>query len=248
MSVDVRDVFSPVQQGNLKDVVYAKIRAAILGGQIPAGTRLLEAELSQRMQVSRAPVREALVHLEQDGLVVSRPNRGSYVAEIFSQQDVNEITTLRSTLEGMAIAIATARISDEELDELAVLVVEMQRAADENDLALLADIDYQFHNRIMNAAGHNRLYQTWSMLATHYWALYLTTLQRMDPRTPNHLGGVYGKHMPIVDAMRARQADLATMFLHRNILDGLQLQLMEEPAPYGGGSRRPDGLVLDADE
>lgn len=231
MSVDVQELFSPVQQGNLKDVIYAKIRTAILSGQIPAGTRLLEAELSQGMQVSRAPVREALVHLEHDGLVESRPNRGTYVAEIFSQQDVDEITTLRITLEGMAVAIATARISDAELDELAEMVVGMQRAADANDLALMADIDFQFHNRIVRAAGHNRLYQTWSMLASHYWALYLTTLQRMDPRTPNHLGGVYGKHMPIVDALRARRADLAAMYLQRNILDGLNLQLPDGELP-----------------
>ena len=96
----------------------------------------------------------------------------------------------------MAIAIATARISDEELDELAEIVVAMQQAADMNDLALLADLDFQFHHRIVKAAGHNRLYQTWSMLASHYWALYLTTLQRIGPATPAYLGGVYGKHMP----------------------------------------------------
>src|SRR5215210_2654138 len=114
MRGDMQQLFTPVQQGNLKDVVYARVRAAILGGQIPAGTRLLEAEIAQKMEVSRAPVREALAHLQQEGLVVSRPNRGTYVAEIFSLQDVNEITTLRSTLETMAIGIATAKIDESE--------------------------------------------------------------------------------------------------------------------------------------
>lgn len=248
MSVDVQELFSPVQQGSLKDVVYANIRAAILSGKIPAGTRLLEADLSQRMQVSRAPVREALVHLERDGLVVSRPNRGTYVAEIFTQDDVNEITTLRATLEGMAISIAAARISDDELDILAALVEQMQVAADDNDLAQLADVDYQFHERIVKAANHNRLYQTWIMLAAHYWALYLTTLQRMDPRTPSHLGGVRANHMPIVDALRARRADLATIYLQRNILDGLRLQL-PPTAPEDVGCGR-DAVLRDgiADE
>lgn len=228
MSADVLDVFSPVQQGSLKDVVYTRIRTAILSGQIVAGTRLLEAELSQSLGVSRAPVREALVHLERDGLVVSRPNRGTYVAEIFTQRDVDEITTLRSTLEGMAVVIATARITEAEIDTLAALVVEMQRASDAGDLARLADLDFQFHSMIVKAAHHNRLLQTWSTLVSHCWALYLTALQHPDAAVDDLLDRVHDNHMSIVDALRTRRADLATIYLQRNILDGTRLRLPED--------------------
>lgn len=225
----MQQIFSPVQQGSLKDAVYTRVRAAILGGEIPAGTRLLEVEMAQSMGVSRAPIREALAHLEQEGLVVSRPNRGTYVAEIFSQQDVHEITTLRSALETMAIGIAAAKIDEAEIECLAELVERMQTAAEGGDLALLADLDNQFHSRLVQAAKHARLYQMWSTLAGQYWALYLTQLHQMERQSGLTHADAREHHKPIVDALRERNTALATIYLQRNILYGTHHLMLPFP-------------------
>jgi len=177
--------FSPAERGSLKDMVLPAIRDAILTGEIPAGTRLSDAEIARSMQVSRAPVREAFAHLEQEGLVMRRPNRGTFVAEIFTNQDVVELTGLRSALEGYAIPLVVAQITPQELALLSDLVDRMIHAADCRDLARLADLDFQFHRTICQAARHRRLLQVWSTSIGHSILPRFSMLTRTSAESVN---------------------------------------------------------------
>lgn len=228
--------FSPAERGSLKDMVLPAIRDAILTGEIPAGTRLSDAEIARSMQVSRAPVREAFAHLEQEGLVMRRPNRGTFVAEIFTNQDVVELTGLRSALEGYAISLVVAQITSQELALLSDLVDRMIHAADCRDLARLADLDFQFHRTICQAARHRRLLQVWSTIASQYWALYLTSLQYVD----TDISRVGQHHRPIIDALRASDVDAAVALLQENIMssgDQLRTRLPDEASDMSEESR-----------
>src|ERR1700761_6553624 len=88
---------------SLADEVTDQLRDVILTGALQPGDRAGEAEISQRLRVSRGPVREALVRLEQEGLVVSEWHRGASVTDL-SRVDVIELATLRGALEKLAIA------------------------------------------------------------------------------------------------------------------------------------------------
>ena len=104
----------------LRAEVVDMIRDAIVTGQLKPGERLKESLLASQMSVSRSPVREALRQLEQEGLIISIPNQGSFV-KVFDEDDVREIFTLRATLEDLAceIILANGKLQPEDFDHLA---------------------------------------------------------------------------------------------------------------------------------
>src|SRR3954469_17138197 len=90
----------------LADSIHGQLRATILSGQLAPGEHLREVEIADRFDVSRGPVREALLQLEQEGLVMLRRNRGAVVARM-SRADLEEVYSLRLALERLAVARAT---------------------------------------------------------------------------------------------------------------------------------------------
>src|SRR5215831_4822248 len=98
-------VFPPATRLIFRNQVVDAVRNAILDGRLQPGQPITERTLAHDLQISRAPVREAMRELEKEGLVVTRPHRGTYVAS-FSDDDVLEIYTLRANLETMALGRA----------------------------------------------------------------------------------------------------------------------------------------------
>ncbi len=112
------DALSSVTTGpSISEQVYRSLRASLLEGAYPSGAQLSEAGLAQRLDVSRAPVREALERLVQEGLLVRRPRRGTFVRS-YDRAQVGELMELRGVLETAAAHLAVVRASDEELDAL----------------------------------------------------------------------------------------------------------------------------------
>lgn len=104
----------------------------------------MEIALSQRLGVSRTPVREAIRMLEQEGLVIMIPRKGAQVAEI-SEKDLKDVLEVRLGLEELAVRIACQRITEEELEELEQAVKEFEEAMKRDDLGALAAADVKVH-------------------------------------------------------------------------------------------------------
>jgi DNA-binding GntR family transcriptional regulator len=153
----------PESRGLSVDIAE-RLRGAILSGYFGPGERLGEELLARSMGVSRGPVREALVQLEREGLVVIRRNRGAFVAQL-SREDLEEVQSLRLVIEPLAVRRAILYASAQELDELQRIVDAMvamdPEAITEHDAA---DLDIRFHDLIYRAAKHRRLYDCWSNL------------------------------------------------------------------------------------
>jgi DNA-binding GntR family transcriptional regulator len=145
-----------LQRKNLVVDVAALLRESIAKGDLPPGTHLVEQEASQQLGVSRGPLREALRVLESEGLVISYPGRGSFVAEL-SERDLWEIYSLRTILEEEAIRLATRQGNSEDISALQEILNAMLQAAKEGDQALVLDLDLRFHRQIWKMAGHSRL-------------------------------------------------------------------------------------------
>lgn len=151
----------PSQAGRLEAptlVVLAAnaIRKKILAGVLEPGERLLEERLTEELAISRPPLREALRVLESEGLVSTRPRRGSFVATL-SEQDVYEILTLRSTLERMAFELGIPVKSPHLLEPARQALEEMDRCAREQDRGALVLAGYAFHSSLIRIAEHRRL-------------------------------------------------------------------------------------------
>lgn len=107
----------PLPFRTLPEQIAAKIRQAILTGQLQPGARLAEAAIAEQIRTSRGPVRDALGLLERDGLVVKLPNRGACVLD-FNERTLREAASLRAVLEEFAASLALQRLTAEDLARL----------------------------------------------------------------------------------------------------------------------------------
>ena len=108
LAVESTALFAPAVKRALHNEVYDALRQAVSSGALGRGQRVNEAEIARQMQISRAPVREAIRQLEHEGLLVSVPRRGTFVVAL-SRDDVEEAYTLRADLEARAVRRAAPR-------------------------------------------------------------------------------------------------------------------------------------------
>jgi DNA-binding GntR family transcriptional regulator len=206
------------RRGSLRDAVLPELRRAILSGRLPAGSRLRESEIARNLGVSRSPVREAIAKLEQDGLAERFPNRGAFVADVYSRRAIAELAGLRNVLECFALQLVASRTPQPDWQALRAVTMEMDAAAARQDFAAVADTDVRFHRGLVELARHRKLLQVWSGVAEQYWALYLPAVQEMG-RNVERWGD---NHRRILDALADRRLDLALMYLQYNILDSAE--------------------------
>src|SRR5690242_16250003 len=143
---------------NSSAVAADLIRQAILDGELPAGARLKEDELAERLDVSRTPVREALRRLEAEGLVVHEPKRGAAV-RAYSAGELDDMYRLRALLEGYAARRAAERMTPEVLEQLRASCERFKRLTRRRRVAIrdLARENMIFHELVLLAAGDPRL-------------------------------------------------------------------------------------------
>jgi DNA-binding GntR family transcriptional regulator len=202
----------------LRERVRAAIRDAIASGTLKPGDQLVEDRIARDLGVSRSPVREALRQLEQHGLVVSIPNRGSFVAAL-TPEDVEEVTLLRGALEGLAARLAADRMGRRDLRTLEEIVDRMGhltgRSADEE--RGFVEADAEFHEALVRFAGHRRLQQLWSVLDPFIWLLAVR-----DPANKADLdrAAIAAEHRELLDALAAGEPERAQQALWHHIVRG----------------------------
>ena len=123
----------PIARSTLPEAAAERLRTLIIEGELAPGARLNERELSERLGVSRTPLREAFRMLAADGLLVQLPNRGAQVVSL-SREDVRHAFEVMASLEGLAGELAAARVTDGDLGELRALQAEMEQAHARHDL------------------------------------------------------------------------------------------------------------------
>jgi DNA-binding GntR family transcriptional regulator len=143
---DVLEVASP--RITAHELVLDTLRRSILGGALPGGTRLVQADIASQLSVSTTPVREALRDLATEGLVVFRPHIGAVVREL-NLNELVELYEIRKSLEPLAIRRAATQISDDELAAAAELASQMEL---ETDPAAWAELNRKFHALLEDAA------------------------------------------------------------------------------------------------
>ncbi|MBO9521541.1 MAG: GntR family transcriptional regulator [Nocardioidaceae bacterium] len=139
----------------LREQVADVLRERIISGELNPGARLVERTLADQLGVSRVPVRDALNLLKGEGFVTEVPRKGVVVTEL-SRHDAVELFDVREALEVLAVRLATARATREELDELGEVMAEAATALRAEDVSALGRCNQAFHDRI-TAIAHNDL-------------------------------------------------------------------------------------------
>jgi DNA-binding GntR family transcriptional regulator len=152
--------FEPLAQRTTPGAVYDAIRARILDGTLPAGGQLREAHIAADMGISRAPLREALTKLEEEGLIVKIAFRGAFVAEV-SAETIAEIACLRVLVEPYAVELCTDLIRGDRRLDLDAAVKNLHQATGRKDVAASIDAHLQFHLLFYVCAGNKLLLEMW---------------------------------------------------------------------------------------
>jgi DNA-binding GntR family transcriptional regulator len=132
---------------------YAALHAAIVAGELSPGERLIEEELAEQLGLSRGAVREAILRLGHEGLVVRERNRGARVRR-FTVDEAIEILEARAALESLAAGYAAQRRTSDEARELESLVDEMERLQAAGELLAMSERNAAMHRRILEISGH----------------------------------------------------------------------------------------------
>ena len=143
------------EEKNLSQKVFERVREAILAGELPPGSRLVERRLALELDVSHIPVREALARLADEGLVERNARRGSWVAGL-THEDLDEISSLRVLLEQFVVVRVQERWSEASEQRLRALVDDMRKAA-AGDVDRVRQQDTMFHEALWQLAEHRTL-------------------------------------------------------------------------------------------
>jgi DNA-binding GntR family transcriptional regulator len=197
----------------LSEEAYDVVRAAILGGRLPAGARIVEADIARQMSISRSPVREAVRKLEQEGLVEYVPRHGTIVVGL-SRDDVADAYQLRAHLEGYGARLAATRASAANMARLLELIERMRGCGVAEDLDGLVAADVEFHREVCRASGSPRLVRAWETLNPARWTL-ISGLRVSDMS----LEQIAERHWPIVAALESRNSQTAESIMRNHILE-----------------------------
>ena len=164
------DVFSQIRPVSLREQVADQIRTAIIEGRLRPGDHIVEAALTEQLGVSRTPVREALILLEREGLVVSAPNRGCFVRS-FAEADIDAIFSMRTTLENFAGELIIDRLTQDDYDYMRDSIALQHAAIAERNFKNVRSIDMAFHRHLVQRSQHPLLIRSWTEIVAQIAAL-----------------------------------------------------------------------------
>jgi DNA-binding GntR family transcriptional regulator len=213
--MDLKDQspLKPIPQQTLSQTVTEQLRAAIRNGSLAPGERLVERDISERLEVSRIPVREAIQRLVEEGLVIKTPHRGAFVYSP-SSKEMEEIASLRIVLERFVMERVVANWQPQYGEEFRAIVRDMQRAAAEGQHQRVSELDDLYHRRLWQIAEHAILLEVVSGLRSRISRfLYESTMTLTLPELKVHVDG----HEPLIGVLERGEVDVAKAFITQHI-------------------------------
>jgi DNA-binding GntR family transcriptional regulator len=206
--------FPTVTNRTLGDQVAKQLREAIVHRQFAPGQHVVERDIAEAMQLSRGPVREALRILENEGLVIRYPHRGTYVVGM-EVRDAEEIFTLREPLEIVAVDYIIKYATDEQICELDAIVDHMEAVTKTAYSQIDAtELDMQFHDAVYRISGHSRLQTMWAALRGQVRMLVLGH-RGLNPNDFREKGVAY--HREFAACLHQRDVEAAHRTVHEHL-------------------------------
>jgi DNA-binding GntR family transcriptional regulator len=199
---------------SLPEAVGRALRHRILNNELPADTRLVEANLAAEFGVSRGTIRDAMRSLQSEGLIAIVPRRYSIVTRM-SAEDAEDVCYARYVLEDASVVSGlTGR--EELANGLRQAFDEMAAGARLDDLDAVVDGDTKFHALLIDVSGRRRLKDLWSMLNSQMGALMRSSIERQGISLDNAVD----RHRPLLDAVEVGDVDLLRKAIRDHYLTG----------------------------
>jgi len=192
----------------IREQIADRIRADVLSGRLSEGTSLREQTLARQYGVSRAPVRDALLLLTQEGLLAAKPNCGVKVGAASSEEIQPLVVDLRRHIELFALRKVFARLSDADVRHLERTVDRLRIACRKEDIGEMVSHDMALHRYLLEATGDADLLAIWLPIVSRMMLHYSRHRDLMES---------HREHAAIVDAIRKRDRKAAMEALTANI-------------------------------
>ncbi|RGK76553.1 GntR family transcriptional regulator [Enterocloster bolteae] len=205
-----------IRRTTLMDSVTEELRNAILNGEIGLGERVNESTFTTKLNISRTTFREAMRQLEQAGLLVRDPFRGTFVRE-FSESEIKDLNNLRGALEIYAaeIIIENGGNNPEKLLPLYEIVSQMEGIDPEEEVAQTNALHITFHRTLLNMAGNKLMFTVWNDLAQQFWvAMRLSQLSLVARGEGVNFAEA---HREVVDAIAAGDTAQIHKIMHKHV-------------------------------
>jgi DNA-binding GntR family transcriptional regulator len=202
-----------VNQRPAREQVVETLRTAILTGTLQPGDRLVERDLAEQMKISRAPIREALLQLEQEGFVEGLPYRETRVIQIKTLEVQNVLVPTRTLLEVFALQQFMVAPDKSVFSTLEAIIQDMEGAALANDKVQVIEKDLEFHRTLMASTEYTYSMRIWSSITPVILkAFFLGTITRTLSET------VEG-HRKLLAVIRSGQQARAEQVLRKHIAE-----------------------------
>lgn len=200
---------------SLANVVQAEIERMIIDGELKPNERVNENGLSQRLGVSRGPIREACSALAAMGLIEIIPNRGFFIRAL-SEEEALDLSQARAGVFGCMAMMLAERITDDEIAVLRVLLKRMDEIVEFGDVHVYYPVNLEFHKQIGRMAGNSRLESVYQSFVRE---LHIQRYRALS--TPDILHISNQEHREIVDALEARDPIRSLIAARTHILNGI---------------------------
>ena len=215
MSADL--AVTPIETGfSLKDKIYDALKEAITSMNIyadDAELRLDERRLSEQLSISRTPVREALARLEQERLVQIVPRRGVYIVRK-TKVEILEMLTVWAALESMSARLITLNARDDVIASLRSLLTSYSEGQVDDHIDEYSENNINFHQAILRMSENQLICDTADNLFIHMRSIRVRTIGEEDRAQKSIVD-----HMQIVEAIEARDPDLAERLVREHTLN-----------------------------
>lgn len=223
-----------IRRVRLVDESSRLVREMILAGKLPAGTRLRQADLAERFGISRTPLREALMKLEQEGLITVLAHGGFRVVEL-RLEDAIELYDIRELLDGLAARLTAESAESQTLKSLQGHLKKMEQCLQKQDAHRWFIHHVAFHEGVLRASGNSRLASLISNIRL--------SIQRFHPlllTTENRLNNAFREHLAVFRAIQAKDSGQAERLARLHIANAKEIvrNLLSEQQPVGQGQRK----------
>jgi len=206
------------QRKRLADEVYDQLVEAIMDQEIGRNDRLVQEKLAAQLQISRTPVREALMRLEKEGVLVTAASGGFRLAQM-DEVEVRQLYQARAAIEGQSARILTEHATQADLDALRDLIRREETLSDPTTRNYFA-ANRNIHRAFVEKAGNRFLLEMFDMIWGKAMAFHLfSTIENVD------LSMSLGNHLALVDALATGDKSHALEAFTAHIRDGFDLQI-----------------------
>lgn len=192
---------------NLRDQIYDVLKELIITGQIKPGEKINEESIAATLKVSRTPIRETLIRLEQEGIVEITPRRGAHVVSI-SKKKIMDIMKVRGVLEGLVTRTAVENMTDDLLNKLRKTLdsqkVIVDQPKSEKRLLKASDVDVELHALLLEGCDNE-----WAKNMMEIINLHLQFIRWRTVVLPGRMEKTYHEHVKIMEAVEEGDGDLA---------------------------------------